>query len=288
MESENYTSHVAGNVFDGSAEVLPPELLPHIADALPWSARGTLVNLLCASRRTYALCLPSLMRSIEIAVDWDAPHGGLCTVEKVKAFAEDGLGAGKFSHVRHLLLDGTLDGEENRALLETICRAFVGLVSLSCGTEDIDYTPTLLWSFVRTRNFFPNLRVLEVDNPVMCYDATGISDPEFFLPPPLEKVKVYLHDGTDAQFLCFYRDLDRLPRLTSLELSIFGIRDQPPPYSKLFDFPRLLRRIKKLSSVAWPKDAELLAKTKALETLHLKVEADAEMAEPDCGRRFRP
>ena len=49
------------------SETLPPELLPKIAGALFSSgAKTSLLHLLCVNRRTYNLCLPVLLHTVDL------------------------------------------------------------------------------------------------------------------------------------------------------------------------------------------------------------------------------
>ena len=82
---------------NASEMALLPELFPLIADVLvSLNARKTLMKLLCTSHQIHALCLSSLMRSIELS--FDAGFTG----SKFAAFTKDSQGIGKFSFVRSL------------------------------------------------------------------------------------------------------------------------------------------------------------------------------------------
>jgi hypothetical protein len=100
---------------NASDAVLPPEIFPSISDALFGSgAKRTLLNLICAESQIYALCLPRLMRSVELSNEngFDA--------DRLVAFAKDGLETGKSGHTRRLKIKnlelGNLHGTSLTAL----------------------------------------------------------------------------------------------------------------------------------------------------------------------------
>ena len=237
---------------DASDSFLPAELFPLIADVMVDSKmKGTLVELLCANKQVHALCLPSLMRSIEL-LEEDEFNG-----ERLAAFSVDGLKSGKFSHVKSLnkFLDTTFDWAAHLSTLAAICKSATNMEILHwIAPVDDDTLSRTLWfmSLAGTRappvnkeiNFSSDLAFLPQE-----LIALELLD----LPVTLTAV-ILTVEGTEREFSYLFSALDCLPRLEGFLLSITADRRSK---RAILGFPKLLSRLLSVY-ILWPEQAQLL------------------------------
>lgn len=132
---------------DASEPIIPPELFPLIADAWAVSdSKRTLVNLMRASHQMLHLCLPSLMRKIEISgsLYWEP-----ASMPMSVAFVSDSLRTDTFALVKSLYIGHLTDWtrEQRNSCYGTCC---LRAGSRHCVPSNSG--PTSLTSYV-TRNF---------------------------------------------------------------------------------------------------------------------------------------
>ena len=165
-----------------------------------------------------------------------------------------------------------------------ICRSVVNLESLKCIDEEApcEHMWSVLWSLLKSGNYFGRLKKIDFSADPTRY----IDDPETLgieihpLPESLSSVIISLC-GTEAQQLRLFHDLDQLPNLDQLEITLQEFfPPYPPTHLELVRFPKLLRCLRQITGASWPRDADLLAKSKALEKLNLYRSVAMEVADP--------
>jgi hypothetical protein len=215
------------------AAVLPPELFPLIADAFAHlNAKRTLVELLCTNKQTYALCLPSLMRNIDIS-EWGF------TAERVARLLgnRDAL-----KYAKSLKLSHHISSEGNMMAFCEVWDCFRGLDSLECGVNrHFDKLATLIWSLLLRQPHVPALRRLEFYMHKLNILTAEILEGECFaLPETITEVEMRI-DGTEAQRTYVLRCLDALPRLEKFVLHVNGAE-----HRNFLSFLGLFRRMRYL------------------------------------------
>jgi hypothetical protein len=111
---------------DASEPVLPPELFPLIARFLARVSKKTLLELLCSNRQIHFLCIPALMRDIDV-LDFYCGGDG----DHLPAFSQDALGSAKFSHVRSLDIKRSHDCLQQGYLQRFLAAVWVKLTNLA-------------------------------------------------------------------------------------------------------------------------------------------------------------
>jgi hypothetical protein len=256
---------------DGDA-FLPAELFPMLADVLVrLKAKKMLVELLCANKRAYALCLPSLMRFTHMSTS-----DGF-NAERLTAFAVDGHASRKFAHVKGLMLrDVSLNRSTNFATLETISKSVRNVEYLFWGDASGDPTAsTVLWS-VLTGIHPPPISIINFGADLRFLTPEMIASDTLELPTTLRTIFMTAV-GSEPQWTHLFRILDRLPLLEELNLALH--RDPSFESRVILGFPRLLQRLRTLR-VIWPNHAQLLSTDNSVREVGLdKTQSEEEETE---------
>ena len=218
---------------------LPLEIYALIADVLFDSdAKKTLMELLCANRSVYTICIPSLMRSLELS-----ERNGF-NVERLGAFSRDAIGTGKFAFVKRLIIFAK-DWGAARGSFVTIWNALVGLEILFCHDQDDDVPiASLAWSLLLKNQRLPIVKITFIPK-TMKFVHLDI-DHGLELPGTIGDVEIQLTTGTASQpeRLHLLRLIDNLPKLEHFGLRLNGTELD----RELFTFPKLLRCLEPRSS----------------------------------------
>jgi hypothetical protein len=238
-------------------EVLPPELLLIIGEELlRLNAKKTLMTLLCASRRTYELCIPMLMRTVVVSL-----HSGF-SERRIVAFAMDSLNVGKLAHIKSLTVDDNFL-KWNASSAVTMLNGVANLEKLVCGSYTL---VPFLFAFMQKRPAFPLLRTLELDS-LSCTFLSALVTDDMTLELPMALTDVALSlCGTKGQCRRLLSAVDRLPKLDRLTLYLTDRRLGPGAWNGVFEFPKLMRCLK-IAEVCLPEQADLLTAETALEEL---------------------
>jgi hypothetical protein len=249
------------NVPENHEGNLLPEIYPLIADALlRLRAKGTLVDLLCANRRIHELCLPNLMKTIELT-----RLSGF-NDKTLAAFNDDGLKTGKLGLVRNLCVHYSVDWRRNGHILASIYERATNLECLVC-SDFGDYQPlpgaTLAWSLL-LKGAIPIRKI--IFNTARIGFVSG--DASYELPRTLRTVKMLLM-GSEDEYRTLFHLLDRLPHLEHLDLNFVEPPDKTT-FRTILPFKRLVLCLRR-ATMTWPQHAELLNTDNAIESLTLQI-----------------
>jgi hypothetical protein len=244
-------------------EVLPPELLPGIADALgrPWKKR-TLAKLIRVSRRTYDMCFPIYMRSLALTI-----IGPGFKTRELQSLALALRRPENFRHTKSLRFD--VNGNDWNFVYPALCQGLLNLESLEISAVCRYPQSTLahVWNtFLKGPSQPPLLHELKLGVPISDLDSMFRSA-DFALPESLTAMKIGLNFGTPAVHRRLFGMLERLPLLDRLDLDI-SYYSGSDVYRTIFDFPKLLLLLRKVE-IRWPCGTEFLVPRYPIERLQL-------------------